>query len=377
MKDSGQKSRRASRISAHLPNERRIIMTTRDNTRCVKIKDRVIGGGHPILIQSMTNTRTEDVEATVSQILQLEKAGCELIRCTVPTMEAALALSEIRSRIHIPLIADIHFDYRLAVAAIKNGADKIRINPGNIGSDERVRAVVEAAKERGIPIRVGVNSGSLEKEILAKYGGVTAQGLVESALEKCRRIETMGYDNLVVSIKSSDVLMCAEAYGKFAEESDYPLHVGITEAGTVFSGNIKSAIGLALILSKGIGDTVRVSLTGDPVEEIRSAKLILRTLGLRSGGIEVVSCPTCGRTQIDLISLASKVEDMVRDYPLDLKVAVMGCVVNGPGEAREADIGIAGGRNEGLLILKGEVIRKVPEDQLLEALKLELDHWLE
>ena len=352
-------------------------MTTREQTRTVKIGDRLIGGGHPILIQSMTNTKTEDVEATVSQILALEKAGCELIRCTVPTMEAAGALAGIRKRIHIPLIADIHFDYRLAIAAIENGADKIRINPGNIGSDERVRKVVDAAKERNIPIRVGVNSGSLEKEILAKYGGVTAQGLVESALEKCRRIERMDYDNLVVSIKSSDVLMCAEAYERFAEESNHPLHVGITEAGTLYSGNIKSAIGLSLILSKGIGDTVRVSLTGDPVEEIRSAKLILSTLGLRRGGIEVVSCPTCGRTQIDLISLARQVEELVQDYPLELKVAVMGCVVNGPGEAREADLGIAGGRGEGLLIRHGEVVRKVPEDQILAVLKYELDHWQE
>lgn len=352
-------------------------MTTREHTRCVRIGTKQIGAGNPILIQSMTNTKTEDVEATISQILALEAAGCELIRCTVPTMEAAKALAKIRSRIHIPLIADIHFDYRLAIAAIENGADKIRINPGNIGSDERVRAVVDAARERGIPIRVGVNSGSLEKEILAKYGGVTAQGLVESALDKCRRIEEMNYDNLVVSIKSSDVLMCAEAYERFAMESDYPLHAGITEAGTVFSGNIKSAVGLSLILSKGIGDTIRVSLTGDPVEEVRSAKLILRTLGLRKGGIEVVSCPTCGRTQIDLISLAARVEQMVRDYPLDIKVAVMGCVVNGPGEAREADIGIAGGREEGLLIRRGEVIRKVPEDQILDTLKSELDHWTE
>ena len=352
-------------------------MTTREQTRTVKIGNRLIGGGHPILIQSMTNTKTEDVEATVSQILALEKAGCELIRCTVPTMEAAGALAGIRKRIHIPLIADIHFDYRLAIAAIENGADKIRINPGNIGSDERVRKVVDAAKERNIPIRVGVNSGSLEKEILAKYGGVTAQGLVESALEKCRRIERMDYDNLVVSIKSSDVLMCAEAYERFAEESNHPLHVGITEAGTLYSGNIKSAIGLSLILSKGIGDTVRVSLTGDPVEEIRSAKLILSTLGLRRGGIEVVSCPTCGRTQIDLISLARQVEELVQDYPLELKVAVMGCVVNGPGEAREADLGIAGGRGEGLLIRHGEVVRKVPEDQILAVLKYELDHWQE
>ena len=350
-------------------------MTTREHTREVRIGDRVIGGGNPILIQSMTNTRTEDVDATVEQILKLEKAGCELIRSTVPTMEAAAALSEIKKRIHIPLIADIHFDYKLAIAAIENGADKIRINPGNIGSEEKVRAVVDAARERSVPIRVGVNSGSLEKELVRKYNGVTAQGLVESALDKCRWIESMNYDNLVVSIKSSNVLMCAEAYEKFAEVSDYPLHVGITEAGTVLSGNIKSSVGLALILSKGIGDTVRVSLTGDPCEEIKSAKLILRTLGLRKGGIEVISCPTCGRTKIDLISLASQVEDMVQGYPLDIKVAVMGCVVNGPGEAKEADIGVAGGIGEGLLIRRGEIVRKIPEDQILQTLKYELDHW--
>ena len=350
-------------------------MTTREHTRAVRIGDRVIGGGNPILIQSMTNTRTEDVDATVEQILRLEKAGCELIRCTVPTMEAAEAFKEIKKRIHIPLIADIHFNYRLAIAAIENGADKIRINPGNIGSEDKVRAVVDAARERNVPIRVGVNSGSLEKELVEKYNGVTAQGLVESALDKCRWIERMNYDNLVVSIKSSNVLMCAEAYERFAAVSDYPLHVGITEAGTVLSGNIKSSIGLALILSKGIGDTIRVSLTGDPCEEIKSAKLILRTLGLRKGGIEVISCPTCGRTKIDLISLATQVEDMVQAYPLDIKVAVMGCVVNGPGEAKEADIGIAGGIGEGLLIRHGEVVRKVPEDQILQTLQYELDHW--
>lgn len=347
----------------------------RDNTRVVRIGDRKIGGGNPILIQSMTNTKTEDVEATIAQILALEKAGCEIIRCTVPTEEAAEALSEIKKQIHIPLVADIHFDYRMAIAAIENGADKIRINPGNIGSAEKVKAVVDAAREREIPIRVGVNSGSLEKPLLEKYGGVTAEGIVESALDKVRMIEELDYRNLVISIKSSDVLMCVKAHELLADRTDYPLHVGITEAGTVRSGNIKSAIGLGLILSKGIGDTIRVSLTGDPVEEIRSARLILRTLGLRKGGVEVVSCPTCGRTQIDLIGLASKVEALVEDYPLDIKVAVMGCAVNGPGEAREADLGIAGGRGEGLLIKKGEIIRKVPEDQLLNALKYELDNW--
>ncbi len=347
----------------------------RSNTKVIKIGDRVIGGGNPILIQSMTNTRTEDVAATVAQIQELEAAGCEIIRCTVPTMEAAKALPEIKKQIHIPLVADIHFDYRLAIAAMENGADKIRINPGNIGSRERVQAVVDVAKERNIPIRVGVNSGSLEKELVAKYHGVTAEGIVESALDKVHLIEDMGYDNLVISIKSSDVLMCVRAHELLAGKTPYPLHVGITEAGTVLSGNIKSSVGLGIILYQGIGDTIRVSLTGNPVEEIKSAKLILRTLGLRKGGIEVVSCPTCGRTSIDLIGLANRVEDLVQRYPLDIKVAVMGCVVNGPGEAKEADIGIAGGIGEGLLIRKGEVIRKVPEDQLLSTLKDELDHW--
>ncbi len=350
-------------------------MKERKITKKVTIGDRVIGGGNPILIQSMTNTKTEDVDATVAQILALERAGCELVRCTVPNLNAAKAFKEIKKQIHIPLIADIHFDYRMAIAAMENGADKIRINPGNIGSNERVKAVIDCAKERNIPIRVGVNSGSLEKEYLEKYGKVTAEGLVESALGKVALIEDLGYDNLVVSIKSSDVLMCADAYRLFSEKSDYPLHVGITEAGTLLSGNIKSSIGLALILSQGIGDTIRVSLTGDPVEEIKSAKLILRTLGLRQGGIEIVSCPTCGRTQIDLIGLANQVEALCQEIPLDLKVAVMGCVVNGPGEAKEADIGVAGGDGVGLIIKKGEIIKKVPEKDLLEELRKELQNW--
>ena len=350
-------------------------MSYREETKVIQIGDRRIGGGNPILIQSMTNTKTEDVASTVAQILSLERAGCEIIRCTVPTLEAAKALREIKKQIHIPLVADIHFDYQMAIAAMENGADKIRINPGNIGSVERVKAVVDVARERNIPIRVGVNSGSLEKALVEKYGGVTAEGIVESALDKVRLIEDLGYDNLVISIKSSDVLMCVKAHELLAGKTKYPLHVGSTESGTVRSGNIKSALGLGMILSQGIGDTIRVSLTGDPVEEIYSAKLILRTLGLRTGGIEVVSCPTCGRTQIDLIGLAGKVEQMVADYPLDIKVAVMGCVVNGPGEAREADLGIAGGKGEGLLIRKGEILRQVPEGELLAALKEELDHW--
>ena len=345
----------------------------REHTKVVQIGDKKIGGGNPILIQSMTNTRTEDVEATVQQILALEAAGCEIVRCTVPTLEAAEALKEIKKRIHIPLVADIHFDYRLAIEAMENGADKIRINPGNIGSRERVKAVVDKARELHIPIRVGVNSGSLEKGLIEKYGGVTAEGLVESALEKTAMIEELGYDNLVISIKSSDVMMCVKAHELIHSQTSYPLHVGITEAGTLTSGNIKSAVGLGLILHQGIGDTIRVSLTGDPVEEIKSAKLILRTLGLRRGGIEVVSCPTCGRTRIDLIGLANQVENMVTEFDqLNVKVAVMGCVVNGPGEAREADLGIAGGIGEGLLIKKGEIVKKLPESELLPALREEL-----
>ena len=349
----------------------------REETKVIDIGGVKIGGTYPVAIQSMTNTKTEDVKATVEQILRLEAAGCEIIRCAVPTMEAAEALGEIKKQIHIPLVADIHFDYRLAIAAIENGADKIRINPGNIGSEDRVKAVVDKAKEYGVPIRVGVNSGSLEKPLLEKYGGVTAEAIVESALDKVHMIENMGYDNLVVSIKSSNVLMCVRAHELIAKECPYPLHVGITESGTVYSGNVKSSVGLGIILYEGIGNTIRVSLTGDPAEEIRTAKLILKTLGLRKGGIEVVSCPTCGRTKIDLIGLATEVEKMVADSTLDIKVAVMGCVVNGPGEAREADIGIAGGIGEGLLIKKGEVIRKVKEEELLDTLRQELLNWKE
>ena len=351
-------------------------MTYRDHTRTVKIGDRVIGGGNPVLIQSMTNTGTEDVEATVAQILRLEEAGCEIIRCTCPTQEAAEAIGEIRKRIHIPLVADIHFDYKMAIAAMENGADKIRINPGNIGGRDKIEEVVRCARERQIPIRVGVNSGSLEKDLIAKYGGVTAEGLVESALDKVGMVEDCGYDQIVISIKSSDVLMCVRAHEILAKKTDYPLHVGITEAGTLMSGNIKSSIGLGIILYEGIGDTIRVSLTGDPVEEVKSARQILRTMGLRKGGIEVVSCPTCGRTKIDLIGLAGQVETLVQKYPLDIKVAVMGCAVNGPGEAREADLGVAGGDGVGLLFRRGEIVRKMPEEELLPALEAELDALL-
>ena len=347
----------------------------RNETRTIKVGNLTIGGNNEVIIQSMTNTKTKNIEATVKQINALAATGCQLVRLAVLNNDDALAIKEIKKHVSIPLVADIHFDYRLAIAAMENGADKIRINPGNIGSTERIKAVVDVAKERNIPIRVGVNSGSLEKELVEKYHGVTAEGLVESALDKVHIIEELGYDNLVISIKSSDVMMCARAHELIAEQTSYPLHVGITEAGTLYSGNIKSAVGLGMILSQGIGDTIRVSLTGSPVEEIKSAKRILKTLNLRKGGVEVVSCPTCGRTKIDLIGLANQVENMVQEFPLDIKVAVMGCVVNGPGEAKEADIGIAGGKGEGLLIKKGEIIRKVPEEELLFTLREELANW--
>ena len=345
-----------------------------NTTRVVKIGNRVIGGGNPVLIQSMTNTKTQDVESTVAQIRELEKAGCDIIRCAVPNMEAALALKEIKKAINIPLVADIHFDYRLAIAAMENGADKIRINPGNIGSEEKLRAVIDVAKKYQIPIRVGVNSGSLEKEILEKYGTVTSEALVESALNNAKLIEDMDYHNLVISIKSSNVMECIKAHELIATRTDIPLHVGITESGSLISGNIKSSVGLGIILYQGIGDTIRVSLTGNPVEEIKSAKMILKALGLRKGGAEIVSCPTCGRTDIDLIGLEEKVNKLLNDYmELDIKVAVMGCIVNGPGEAREADLGICGGKNAGLIIKKGEIIKRLPESELLMGLKDELD----
>ena len=346
-------------------------------TRKIFVGGVAMGGGAPVSIQSMLNTKTTDVAGCLRQLHALKAAGCQIARLAVPHAAAAQSFAEIAAQSPLPLVADIHFDYRLAIAAMEHGADKIRINPGNIGSRDRVQAVVDVAKERQIPIRVGVNSGSLEKELVEKYHGVTAEGIVESALDKVHLIEDMGYDQLVISIKSSDVLMCARAHELIADKTDYPLHVGITEAGTLFSGNIKSAVGLGIILYQGIGDTIRVSLTGDPLEEVRSAKRILKTLGLLKGGIEVVSCPTCGRTQIDLIGLANRVERMVEDIPLDIKVAVMGCVVNGPGEAKEADIGIAGGVGTGLLIKKGEIVKKLPEDELLDALRYELLHWNE
>ena len=346
-------------------------------TKEIKIGHITIGNNHPVIIQSMTNTKTKDIQSTVEQIHALDKLGAQIVRVSVVDEEDAIAITEIKKYINLPIVADIHFSYKLAIKAIEAGADKIRINPGNIGNIDEIKKIVEKCKEKNIPIRVGINSGSLEKNLYEKYHGVTAEGLVESALDKVHLIEENGYDNLVISIKSSDVMMCVHAHELIAKKTDYPLHVGITEAGTITSGNIKSAIGLGLILNQGIGDTIRVSLTGDPLEEIKSAKLILRTLGLRKGGIEVVSCPTCGRTQIDLIALANRVEDMVADIPLDIKVAVMGCVVNGPGEAREADIGIAGGIGEGLLIKHGEIVQKLPEEELLDALRNELLNWSE
>lgn len=345
----------------------------RDKTKVIKIGDRVIGGGNPILVQSMTNTKTENVEETVKQILALEKAGCDIVRVTVPTKAAAKAVYDIKKRIHIPLVADIHFDYKMALLAMKNGADKIRINPGNIGSMDRVKQVVERAKKDNIPIRIGINSGSVEKEILAKYGHVTAEGLVESALNHVKLIEDMDYDNLVISIKTSDVMMAIKAHELIASQTLYPIHVGVTEAGTIWSGTIKSTAGLSVILHGGVGDTIRVSLTGDPVEEVRVGIKVLETLGLRRrNSIEFVSCPTCGRTQIDLIQLANMVEERFGHLKYPLKIAVMGCIVNGPGEAKEADLGIAGGKGVGLIFKKGVIVKKVTEDALLDSLAEEI-----
>lgn len=353
-------------------------MAYRDNTKKIKIGNVEIGGGNKIAIQSMTNTETSDIDATVEQILQLEEAGCDIVRCTANTEAAARAFEKLKERTHVPLVADIHFQYKLAIMAMEAGADKIRINPGNIGSEENLKAVVDVAKKKNVPIRVGVNSGSLEKQFIEKYNGVTAEGIVESALDKVRMIEEQDYDNIVISIKSSDVLMSVKTHELISQRTSYPLHVGITESGTLWSGNIKSSVGLGIILNEGIGDTIRVSLTGNPVEEVKTAKLILKTLGLRNEGITLVSCPTCGRTHIDLIGLANQTEEIIKNYDhLNIKVAVMGCAVNGPGEAREADLGIAGGEGEGLIFKHGEILRKVPQDQLLAELKKELDSYEE
>lgn len=342
----------------------------RKKTKRIRIGTVCIGDNLPIAIQSMTNTHTQDVKGTVEQIKALEEAGCQIIRVAVPDMEAAAAISEIKKRINIPLVADIHFDYRLAIEAIKNGVDKIRINPGNIGNIDRVRKVVETAKEYDIPIRVGVNSGSVERELLAKYGGPTADALVESAINKVRLLEDMNYDNIVISIKSSDVLLSIDSYIKISQQTDYPLHLGITEAGTKYAGTVKSAVGLGTLLYMGIGDTIRVSLTDDPIEEISAAREILKSLKLIDGGIEIISCPTCGRTQVKLIEIAEQLEKAVKGIKTKrpIKVAVMGCAVNGPGEAREADVGIAGGKGEFLLFVKGEVVKKISQENAIEEL---------
>lgn len=338
-------------------------------SKVVKVGDILIGGGNPVVIQSMTNTTTSDVEATVSQINKLEEAGCQLVRMTINNEEAAKAIGEIKKRVNLPLCADIHFDYKLALLAIENGIDKLRINPGNIGSDENIKAVVEKAKEKNIPIRIGVNSGSIEKHILEKYGKPTADGMVESAMYHINLLEKNGFTDIVVSLKASNVKMMVDAYRKISKLVDYPLHLGVTEAGTAFQGTVKSAIGIGSLLVDGIGDTIRVSLTEDPVEEIKVAKEILKVLGLIEAGVEIISCPTCGRTEIDLIGLAKKVEKEFENEKKKVKIAVMGCVVNGPGEAREADYGVAGGKGVGVLFKKGKIVKKVKESEILIELK--------
>ena len=345
----------------------------RKTTKIVDIGGVKIGGNNPVAIQSMCNTDTRDVKATVNQILRLEEAGCEIIRVAVPDKEAAAAVADIKKAIHIPRVVDIHFDYRLALECMKNGADKVRINPGNIGGTDRVKKVVETAKERSVPIRIGVNGGSLEKELIEKYGGPTADALVESAMRHVKILENEDFDNTVVSIKISNVPVMIEAYRKFSEISDLPLHIGVTEAGTLRSGIIKSAIGIGSLLSGGIGDTMRVSLTADPVEEIYAAYDIQRILGLRKKGVQLVSCPTCGRTRINLIEIANEVEKRLANVDKDITVAVMGCAVNGPGEAREADIGIAGGCGEGLIFRKGQIIKKVTENRIIDELMNEIE----
>lgn len=345
----------------------------RKTTHKVKVGNIYVGGDAPITVQSMTNTDTRDIKATVQQINELTKAGCDIIRCAVPDMEAAIAIKEIIKQIDIPLVADIHFDYRLALESINNGISALRINPGNIGSLDRVELLAKKAKEKDIPIRIGVNSGSLDKTLLAKYGKVTSEALVESALSHISILEKVNFNDIVISIKSSDVPIMIDSYRLMSKSTDYPLHLGVTEAGTIWRGSIKSSVGIGALLSEGIGDTIRVSLTGDPLEEIKVGKEILKSLGLIKGGIEFISCPTCGRTQIDLINIAKQVEDRIFNLDKNIKVVVMGCVVNGPGEAREADIGIAGGNGEGLIFKKGEIIKKVKENELVEALIKEIE----
>ncbi|HOJ81168.1 MAG TPA: flavodoxin-dependent (E)-4-hydroxy-3-methylbut-2-enyl-diphosphate synthase [Clostridiales bacterium] len=345
----------------------------RKKTRKIRIGDIYIGGDAPVAVQSMTNTDTRDVSATVDQIKRLEEAGCDIVRVAVPDSEAAEALKRIRKSIRIPLVADIHFDYRLALASIENGADKIRINPGNIGGTEKVRKVVEAAKARGIPIRIGVNSGSLEKHILAKYGAATPQAMADSAMGHVRMLEDLGFHDIVISLKASNVPVTIESYRLMSAMTDYPLHIGVTEAGTLFSGMVKSAAGIGCLLAEGIGDTLRVSLTGDPVEEVRVGIEILKALDLRRTGVELISCPTCGRTRIDLVKIANEVEKRLAGCSKPIKVAVVGCAVNGPGEAREADIGIAGGVGEALLFKKGRIIRKIPQEHIVDELLEEIE----
>ena len=347
-------------------------ITHRKNTRPVQVGTLTIGGNNEILIQSMTTTKTQNIKETVEQILRLEAAGCQLVRVAVPDMKAAQAIGSIKKQIHIPLVADIHFDYRLALEAINQGIDKIRINPGNIDKKEKVQAVVSAAQEKGIPIRIGVNAGSLEKHILEKYGYPTADGMVESALHHIQILEALHFYDIIVSMKASDINLAIEAYEKAAHAFSYPLHLGITESGTLFSGTIKSAAGLGVLIHQGIGSTMRISLSADPIEEIKVARALLKNFGLSSRDATLISCPTCGRIEIDLISLAKQVEDFIAELDVPIKVAVLGCAVNGPGEAREADIGIAGARKEGLLFKHGEIVRKVPEAQLFETLQTEI-----
>lgn len=348
-------------------------MIHRSKTRPVKVGNLTIGGSNELFIQSMTTTKTHDVEATVREIARLEEAGCQIVRVACPDVRAADAIADIKKQINIPLVVDIHFDYRLALKAIEGGADKIRINPGNIGSREKVEAVVKAAKAKGIPIRIGVNAGSLERKIIQKYGYPTADGMVESALYHIKILEDLDFHDIIVSMKASDVSLAVEAYEKAAKAFDYPLHLGITESGTLFAGTVKSAAGLGVILNKGIGNTLRISLSADPVEEVKVARELLKVFGLSSNAATLISCPTCGRIEIDLISIANEVEEYIQKIKAPLKVAVLGCAVNGPGEAREADIGIAGARGEGLLFRHGKIVRKVPEEIMVEELKKEID----
>lgn len=345
----------------------------RKNTKKIRVGNLFIGGDAPVTVQSMTNTDTRNVAATVDQIKRLEEAGCDIVRVAIPDTEAAQAVKNIKKAIKIPLVADIHFDYRLALTCMENGVDKIRLNPGNIGGSDRVKKVVEMAQSRGIPIRIGVNSGSLEKHLLEKYGGVTPEGMVESALGHAQMLEDFGFENIAFSLKSSSVPMTIEAYRLMSQRTNYPLHIGVTEAGTLFAGTIKSAAGLGCLLAEGIGDTLRVSLTGDPVEEIKVGIELLKAFGLRKAGVEFISCPTCGRCRIDLIKVANEVEQRLAGSDKQIRVAVMGCAVNGPGEAREADIGIAGGDGEALLFKKGEIIRKIPQDRIVEELLAEIE----